>query len=205
MTGAPYLPGFGRCGIPPRWTGSFLLQRFPRSMMICALYGQWSRSVESHICQNRADMGHPSFVTGRERSVRNSGSCEETRTKNMYLESSGIPLKPKPGLNGAPSFPCKRSCAINLKRLWASPVVFVPGTLWRTWGTLRCSFLTRCNSEGLMAYRQASTVTVRKPVPAHASSRSQVAVSVMERSVPSRRWPPSCSRMLLLLLRRWLK
>src|ERR1700733_14622841 len=24
MTGAPYLPGFGRCGIPPRRIGSFL-------------------------------------------------------------------------------------------------------------------------------------------------------------------------------------
>src|ERR1700733_523094 len=27
-----------------------------------------SSAVESHICQNRADMGHPSFVTGREKS-----------------------------------------------------------------------------------------------------------------------------------------
>jgi hypothetical protein len=25
--------------------------------------------VESHICQNRADMGHPSFVTDRERQL----------------------------------------------------------------------------------------------------------------------------------------
>ena len=44
-----------------------LLQRIPRSMIIYTLYSQRSRSVESHICQNRADMGHPSFVTGRER------------------------------------------------------------------------------------------------------------------------------------------
>jgi hypothetical protein len=44
------------------------------SMVIYALYTQGPRSVESHICQNRADMGHPSFVTGRERPV-----CEKSR------------------------------------------------------------------------------------------------------------------------------
>jgi len=43
-----------------------LLQRIPGSVIIYTLYSQRSRSVESHICQNRADMGHPSFVTGTE-------------------------------------------------------------------------------------------------------------------------------------------
>jgi len=33
------------------------------SMVIYTLYTQGPKSVESHICQNRADMGHPSFVT----------------------------------------------------------------------------------------------------------------------------------------------
>jgi len=32
-------------------------------MVICTLHTQEPRFVESHICQNRADMGHPSFVT----------------------------------------------------------------------------------------------------------------------------------------------
>ena len=32
-------------------------------MIIYAVYSQRLRSVESHICQNRADMGHPSFGT----------------------------------------------------------------------------------------------------------------------------------------------
>jgi hypothetical protein len=51
-----------------------LLRRIAGSMMIYTLYSQRLRSVESHICQNRADMGHPSFVTGRERPV-----CEKSR------------------------------------------------------------------------------------------------------------------------------
>jgi hypothetical protein len=33
------------------------------SMVIYTLYTQGPKFVESHICQNRADMGHPSFVT----------------------------------------------------------------------------------------------------------------------------------------------
>ena len=39
------------------------------SMVIYTLYTQGPKFVESHICQNRADMGHPSFVT--DRAVRN--------------------------------------------------------------------------------------------------------------------------------------
>ena len=46
-----------------------LLQRIPRSMIIYTINSQRPRSAESHICQNRADMGHPSFVTGTERQV----------------------------------------------------------------------------------------------------------------------------------------
>jgi hypothetical protein len=52
----------------------FLLQRIPRSMIICTMHNQWSGSAESHICQNRADMGHPSFVTDTERRL-----CEKSR------------------------------------------------------------------------------------------------------------------------------
>jgi hypothetical protein len=32
------------------------------SMIIYTLYTQGPKVVESHICQNRADMGHPSFA-----------------------------------------------------------------------------------------------------------------------------------------------
>jgi hypothetical protein len=32
------------------------------AMVIYTLYTQGPRFVESHICQNQADMGHPSFV-----------------------------------------------------------------------------------------------------------------------------------------------
>ena len=41
--------------------------------------------MESHICQNRADMGHPSFVTGKEKQV-----CEKSRLEH----SSADPAKP---------------------------------------------------------------------------------------------------------------
>jgi len=39
--------------------------------IICTLRTQEPRFVESHICQNRADVGHPSFVT--DQAVRNTG------------------------------------------------------------------------------------------------------------------------------------
>ena len=39
-------------------------QRIPRSIALQTARSQGSRSVETHICQNRADMGTPSFVTG---------------------------------------------------------------------------------------------------------------------------------------------
>src|ERR1700755_1990301 len=71
MTGAPYLPGFGRCGIPRLSTGHSLLQRVLMLMVICTLHTQEPRFVEPHICQNRADVGHPSFVT--DQAVRNAG------------------------------------------------------------------------------------------------------------------------------------
>jgi hypothetical protein len=40
-------------------------------MFIYTLQTQGPRFVESYICQNRADMGHPSFVT--KQAVRNAG------------------------------------------------------------------------------------------------------------------------------------
>ena len=46
------------------------------SMVLYTLYTQGPRFVESHICQNRADMGHPSFVTHP--AVRNSGFWHAT-------------------------------------------------------------------------------------------------------------------------------
>src|ERR1700756_3296972 len=70
MTGAPHLPGFGRCGIPRLSTGDSLLQQVLMSLVICTLHTQEPRFAESHICQNRADVGHPSFVT--EQAVRNA-------------------------------------------------------------------------------------------------------------------------------------
>jgi hypothetical protein len=50
------------------------------SMVIYILYAQGPRFVESHICQNRADMGHPSFVTDRDLTTGPSfsqGVCEK--------------------------------------------------------------------------------------------------------------------------------
>jgi hypothetical protein len=55
-------------GCPPL---TLCRQRIFMSMVIYTLYTQGPKFVESHICQNRADMGHPSFVT--EQAVRNSG------------------------------------------------------------------------------------------------------------------------------------
>ena len=51
----------------------------------------------------------------------------------------------------------------------------------------------------------ASTVTSRTPLPLHASSRFPVAATVTERSAPSCPWPPSWSKMLLLLRQAWLR
>ncbi len=39
------------------------------SMVSYTVRTQGAKFVESHICQNRADMGHPSFVT--DQAVRN--------------------------------------------------------------------------------------------------------------------------------------
>jgi hypothetical protein len=47
------------------------MQQVLMLMVICTLHTQEPRFVESHICQNRADVGHPSFVT--EQAVRNAG------------------------------------------------------------------------------------------------------------------------------------
>ena len=65
--GAPYLPDFGRCGIP-----RLLIEHSSPATDLdlqsdsYTLYLQGARFVESHICQKRADMGHPGFVSGTE-------------------------------------------------------------------------------------------------------------------------------------------
>ncbi len=56
-------------------------QRIQRPVALQSVRSQGSRSAESHICQNRADMGHPSFATRRERQV-----CEKSR---LVLHSDG--------------------------------------------------------------------------------------------------------------------
>ena len=60
MTGAPYLPGFGRCGIPRLSTDHSL----PATGLVhghrqsCTVRGRGLWGIPD-ICQNRADMGHP--------------------------------------------------------------------------------------------------------------------------------------------------
>src|SRR5271170_639945 len=77
-----YLPGFGRCGIPRLSTAHSPMATGLDVHGHLHLHTQGPRFVESHICQNRADMGHPSFVTDRDLttgpslsqgSVRNAG------------------------------------------------------------------------------------------------------------------------------------
>jgi hypothetical protein len=61
-----YLPGFGRCGIPqtsaPECKG---VDDHSHQDLLPVESDRWI-AAESHICQNRADMGHPSFVTVRD-------------------------------------------------------------------------------------------------------------------------------------------
>ena len=56
-------------------------QQILKSTTIYTLRRQGLRFVESHICQNRADMGHPSFVTDRDlttgRDSLTRGVCEK--------------------------------------------------------------------------------------------------------------------------------
>ena len=58
----PVLADVGFHGCPP--IALYQPQIF-RSMALDALHSQGLRLVESHICQNRADMGHPGFVAER--------------------------------------------------------------------------------------------------------------------------------------------
>ena len=53
-------------------------------MVIYTLQTQGPRFVESHICQNRADMGHPSFVT--EHAVRYAGWADCTKMSILAPE-----------------------------------------------------------------------------------------------------------------------
>ena len=64
----PGLADVGFHGSPPV---TLYWQQVLMLMVIYTLNTQGPRFAESHICQNRADMGHPSFVT--ERAVRNAG------------------------------------------------------------------------------------------------------------------------------------
>jgi hypothetical protein len=54
-----YLPGFGRCGIQRLSTRVSIPATNLKAWAICSLQSSGSAFVESHICQNRADMGHP--------------------------------------------------------------------------------------------------------------------------------------------------
>ena len=54
-------------------------------MVIYTLHTQGPRFVESHICQNRADMGHPSFVT--QQAVRNA---DQTPSQSKGLNAPGL-------------------------------------------------------------------------------------------------------------------
>src|SRR5271170_639942 len=55
MTGAPYLPGFGRCGIPQTSApGCEGVDDHGHQDLLPLGSERWT-AVESHICQNRAD------------------------------------------------------------------------------------------------------------------------------------------------------
>jgi hypothetical protein len=76
--GAPYLPGFGRCGIPRLSTRQSIPATNLGAWAIRSLHSLGSAFVESHICQNRADMGHPGVPLrvgsfDRKLLVRNAG------------------------------------------------------------------------------------------------------------------------------------
>jgi hypothetical protein len=80
----PVLADVGFHSCPPvtlYWQQVFM------SMVIYTLYIQGSKFVESHICQNRADMGHPSFVT--DQAVRNRG--KEQRNPTSQKRDVGHP------------------------------------------------------------------------------------------------------------------
>jgi hypothetical protein len=62
------LADVGFSGCPPI---TLYRQQILKSMAIYALHSQGLKFVESHICQNRADMGHPGSVA--DRAVRNPG------------------------------------------------------------------------------------------------------------------------------------
>jgi hypothetical protein len=134
--GAPYLPDFGRCGIPrtptltvpvatsppcpkdPKVSNFRILQKaelqrltpsdtptrgpwLPAPASWHPAQSEW-RSLESHICQNRADMGHPSFVRGGER---------------VGSEISRIRDIPSTYINGA-AFHCPAPPEVALINVW---------------------------------------------------------------------------------------
>ncbi len=58
----PVLADVGFNGCSPT---TLYQQQILKSVPIYTLHSQGLRFVESHICQNRADMGHPGFVADR--------------------------------------------------------------------------------------------------------------------------------------------
>ena len=94
----PVLADVGFHGCPP----ITLYQQQILSMAIYALHSQGLRFVESHICQNRADMGHPGFVADRapEKS-RLKSECENERFCNQTPQGpEGRPPKVSPVRKG---------------------------------------------------------------------------------------------------------
>jgi len=72
-------------------------------------------AVGSHICQLRADEGHPVFPPLKPKAGLNrapkiphlptTGRCGAPRSPAFRVEICGIPLKPRAGLHGAPKIP----------------------------------------------------------------------------------------------------
>ncbi len=73
-------------------------------MFIYTLHTQGPRLVESHICQNRADMGHPSFVM--EQAVRNARLEVECALRRTVLGPELSKLALKDASVQQPPFPC---------------------------------------------------------------------------------------------------
>jgi hypothetical protein len=57
-------------------------------MVIYTLHTQGPSFVESHICQNRADMGHPSFVTQQAVGLSLGRTPVQDRTPRWVIEST---------------------------------------------------------------------------------------------------------------------
>ena len=58
--------------------------------------GLRGRSAESHICQNRADMGHPAVVAGTERKKRHRQVASVEMTKGRTVFPGTVVTEQKP-------------------------------------------------------------------------------------------------------------